>query len=278
VEFLLRKDAPFTIEQWEKIDGTVVKIARQILVGRRFISTYGPLGAGVQSINVDTFTSVDCGHVEFFGEDECGSLAVKNRCFMEIPMIYKDLKISWRDLEHSNQYGVPLDLSSVAGAAAICAKKEDELIFLGVPELGYEGLLTAKGVKQVPKGNWGEGEVAFQDVAKGIEFLVSRGFVSNFALVVSPDLYRQMQRVQPHTGLLESERVGKLVDGHLFQSAVLGTNSAVLVCSEAQHMDLVLGQDMVTGYLGPDKLNHTLRVLETALFRIKRRDAIVVFA
>ncbi len=277
MEFLLRKDAPFTPEQWEKIDETVVKIARQVLVGRRFISLYGPLGAGVQSINVDTFTATNCGQIDFFGEDECGPLAVRSRCFVEIPMVYKDLKIAWRDLEHSNQYGLPLDLSSLIGAAAICAKKEDELIFLGNPELGYEGLLTAAGVRRIAKGNWSEGESAFLDVAQGIELLVGQGLVSNFALVVSPDLYRQMQRVQPHTGLLESERVGKLVEGHLFQSAVLGTNSAVLVCSEAQNMDLVIGQDMITGYLGPDRLNHTLRVLETALLRIKRKDAIVVF-
>jgi len=278
MEFLSRQDAPFSLEQWAKIDEKVVRIARQVLVGRRFISLYGPLGAGVQSINIDSFESTDCGHIEFFGENECFPLGVKSRRFMEIPMVYKDFKITWRDVEHSAQFNLPLDLASVAGAAAICAKKEDELIFLGNAEQGYEGLFTATGVERIAKGNWAEGETAFSDVARGLEILVGNGLVSNFALVVSPDLYRQMQRVQPNTGLLESERVGKLVEGNLFQSAVLGSNSAVLVCSEAQNMDLVIGQDMITGYLGPDKLNHSLRVLETVMLRIKRKDAIVVFA
>jgi len=86
-----------------------------------------------------------------------------------------------------------------------------------------------------------------------------------------------LQRIQANTGLLEVDRVKKLLEGNLYQTPVLGTNKAVLVCSEPQNMDLVVGQDMITAYLGPEKLNHALRVMETVLLRIKRKDAIVVF-
>lgn len=277
MDYLLRDDAPFTQEQWDKIDETVVKTARQVLVGRRFLNIYGPLGAGVQSINVDSFEEVNEGDVSFFGDDEGLPIKVKGRRFLEIPMIYKDFTIQWRDVENSRQLGLPLDISSAAGAAAVCSRKEDDLIFNGEPSLGYEGLLNASRAYRIQKGNWSEGENPFTDVAKGIEYLVSKGFVGKLALTVSPDLYMQLQRIQPNTGLLEADRVKKLVDDNLYQSPVLGENKAVLVCAEAQNMDLVIGQDMITAYLGPEKLNHAMRVMETLLLRIKRGEAIVVF-
>jgi uncharacterized linocin/CFP29 family protein len=42
-------------------------------------------------------------------------------------------------------------------------------------------------------------------------------------------------------------------------------------------MDLAIGQDLSTAYLGAQRPHHTLRILETALPRIKRSDAIVIF-
>lgn len=277
MEFLLRDDAPFSPEQWGSIDEAVVRTARQILIGRRFLHIYGPLGAGVQSIAVDEHEEITSGNADFFGEEDTAPIKTKGRKFLEIPMVYKDLSIAWRDVENSKQYGLPLDISNVAGAAALCARKEDDFIFNGSEALGCEGLLTASGIERLQKGNWQEGENPFLDVAKGIELLVNKGFVGSFALTVSPDLYMQMQRIQGNTGLLELDRVGKLLGGNLYQSPVLGKNKAVLVCAEAQNMDLVVGQDMITGYMGPEKLNHTLRVLETVLLRIKRKEAIVVF-
>jgi uncharacterized linocin/CFP29 family protein len=277
MEFLLRDDAPFTSEQWNKVDEMVVKTARQTLTGRKFLHIFGPLGSGAQSIPVDELGEIAPGDASFFGDDDSASLKVQGRKFTEIPMIYKDFVIAWRDLETSKQFGLPLDLSPVAGAAAVCAKKEDQLIFLGSKELGFEGLVNAAKVKHLEKKNWLEGENPFQDVAAGLKILQDQGFSGKFVLTVSPDLYMQMQRIQPKTNLLEIDRVKELVGGNLYQTPVLGENKAVLVCPEPQNMDLVIGQDMITAYLGPAKLNHELRVLETVLLRLKRKDAVIVF-
>lgn len=277
MEFLLRDDAPFSEEQWNRIDEIVVKTARQILTARKFINIYGPLGVGVQSINVDDFGEGGQGETDFFGDNDCTPLKARGRRFSEIPLVYKDFILPCRDVETSKQIGLPLDLSSVAGAAAACAKREDELIFFGNDVSGCEGLLNASDLHKIEMSNWREGENSFSDVAKGLEVLITKGFAGRFALAVSPDLYMQMQRIQPNTGMLEIDRVKKLVDGNLYQTPVLGNNKAVLVCSEAQNVDLVVGQDFITAYLGPEKLNHALRVMETILLRIKRKDSIIVF-
>lgn len=277
MDFLLRDDAPFTAEQWDKIDETVVRTARQTLIGRRFIPIYGPLGAGVQSIAVDDYGQIDQGETDFFGEGESAEVRAQSRKFMQIPMVYKDLSFSWRDIENSKQFGLPLDLSPVAGAVAITSKKEDELIFFGNTALGYEGLLNISGAQRLEKGDWQKGENAFSDVAKGLELLVEKGFVGRLALTVSPDLYMKLQRIQAGTGLLELDRIKNLLDGRVYQTPVLGTDKAVLVCPEAQNMDLVIGQDLIAGYLGSEKLNHQLRILETIFLRIKRQESVVVF-
>jgi uncharacterized linocin/CFP29 family protein len=94
---------------------------------------------------------------------------------------------------------------------------------------------------------------------------------------LSPDLYLQMQRIQPGTGLLEIERVKKLLNGNVVSSPVLGNDKAVLVCTEPRNIDLVIGQDLAAAYLEQKDLNHCFRILETVLLRIKRRQAIVVF-
>ena len=42
-------------------------------------------------------------------------------------------------------------------------------------------------------------------------------------------------------------------------------------------MDLAIGQDLVTGYLGSSEMNHDFRVFETVLLRLKNPNAVVVY-
>ncbi len=50
MDYLSRASSPISAELWKKIDDAVVSTAKKFLTGRRFISIYGPLGAGVQSV------------------------------------------------------------------------------------------------------------------------------------------------------------------------------------------------------------------------------------
>jgi uncharacterized linocin/CFP29 family protein len=277
MEFLLRDDAPFSAEQWEQIDETVIRTARQVLIGRRFIHIYGPLGAGVDSVMTEGFDSGGDAETSFAGDDDTAAVKVRQRRHLELPMIYKDFNLLWRDLENAKQFKLPLDYSAAASAAAICAQKEDDLIFKGDKSLGYEGLLNAKGIQHRDKSDWAEESNAFNDVVNGIEALVAKGFTNQLVLVVSPDLYTKMQRIQPNLGVLEIDRVKSLVNGKIYQTTAVGQGRAILLSPEFRNLDLAIGQDLVTAYLGPEKLNHALRVLETVLLRIKNPEAIVVF-
>jgi len=269
MDFLARDTVSFSDEFWANIDDTVVSTVRTYLIGRRFLPLYGPLGAGVRSINIDTVNSGE--------ESSDGFVRTTGRKFVELPQIYEDFTLNWRDIEHSNSTGQPLDLSKVKQAAQAIALKEDSLIFFGNEFLGAEGLLNACGSVKLQRSDWNISDNAFKDVAAGLSILRSKYLIGRYSLILSPDLYVQLQHIHPGLGMMEEERISKMLNGNLFNAPVLGSNKAVLVCSEPQYMDLAVGKDIETAYLESKDLNHVFRIVETVALRIKNKEAVVIF-
>ena len=48
----------------------------------------------------------------------------------------------------------------------------------------------------------------------------------------------------------------------------------LILATGSQNFDLAVAQDLTVAYLGPDKMNHPYRVLESVYLRIKRPGAI----
>lgn len=269
MDFLARDSVSFSDDFWNKLDKTMVETVRKNLIGRQFLTLFGPLGPGALSIHVD--------EVSLTEEISEGSVKTSGRRFIELPQIFEDFVMLWRDIENSEATGYPIDFSRAMLAAQSMAKREDELIFFGDRFLGCEGILNAEGITKVTRSDWAEGENAFSDVAAAISVFRGKGIIGNYSLIVSPDVFVQLQRIQPTLGVIEAERISKLLQGHLFNAPVLGKNRAVLVCAEPQYMDLVIGKDMETGYLETKDFNHVLRIMETLALRIKCKDAIITF-
>lgn len=270
MSYLSRENAPISAGLWKQIDEAVVTAARRVYTGRRFLHLYGPLGIGVQSVAVDDADSLN-------ETSDDGIITTSGRKFMELPVLYEDFTLSARELESGSRLGLPTDLSAAARSAEECARREDRLIYFGSAAAGSDGLLTAPGTGKIKKGDWKTGENAFADLSAGIESLTMKGFYGPYALTLSPDLYLQLQRLQPGTGVLEIDRIEKLLGGTVFQTPVLGSGKAVLTCPDAANIDLAVGQDLAAAYLEQKDLNHHFRVLETALPRIKRKKSVVVF-
>lgn len=258
MDYLMRGDIDFTEQEWEAIDHKVVETAKIVLTGRKFIDIYGPLGAGIEMLKTYDITG-------------------SNPVISEIPMLSADFTLTWRELEAARRTGIPLSLSQVAAAAYQCALQEDKMIFLGDKEAGIKGLTTETGVKKVKITGWNEGENAFTAVAEGLQYMLENDTYGDKVLAVSPDVYAGLQRIQPGTGTLESERIGKLLEGGIYRTPVLPAQTAVLVATGSHNLDLAIGQDMITGYLGSSELNYDFRVFETVLLRIKNKKAIIVY-
>jgi uncharacterized linocin/CFP29 family protein len=273
-DFLGHAENPLREEEWARLNETVIQVARRSLVGRRILDIYGPLGAGVQTVPYDEFQGVSPGAVDIVGEQETAMVFTDARKFKTIPILYKDFLLHWRDIEAARTHNMPLDVSAAAGAAALCAQQEDELIFYGDVKLGYEGLMTANGRLTVPLGDWNTAGSGFQAIVEATRKLNEHGHFGPYAVVLSPRLYSQLHRIYEKTGVLEIETIRQLASDGVYQSNRLRGDSGVVVSTGRENMDLAVAMDMVAAYLGASRMNHPFRVLEALLLRIKHPDAI----
>jgi uncharacterized linocin/CFP29 family protein len=240
----MRKDAPLSADEWQQLDKVVTSTARQILIGRRFIELAGPMGAGAEIVPVGT-----------------GS----ERRFLQLELIEESFSLAWRDMEASRKTGVLLELGPAAVASAICARREDEMIL-------SELLQAAE--KSVPLGDWNEPGAALADVVAATQALVADGFYGPYAVLLSPTLYAQTQRVAKGMGRLVSKLIKDVAEGGLFRSPLVQAKSGLVLSMGPHNLDLVVGQDLTTAYVGNEGLDHHFRVLETLALRVKRPGAI----
>jgi len=274
-DLLGREQAPLTAAQWSAFDATVVQVARRTLVGRRFISLFGPLGPGVQVAPNDVFLGRNEGVVDMLGEEECDEVRAGQRRYLPLPILHKDFMIHWRDLAVSN-LAAPIDTGAIASATAFCARSEDELIFLGNAALGYEGLINTDHHLRQPASDWSGMGNAFRDVVSAVEQLNAHGFSGPFAVASSTQMFVAMNRMFENSGVLEIDQIRKLTTGGVFVAPVLPPQYTVVVATGPENLDLVVGVDMTTAYVESSKMNHHFRVLETLVLRIKRPEAICV--
>jgi uncharacterized linocin/CFP29 family protein len=275
--YLQRDQAPLTDEQWAALEGTAVATARATLVGRRFLTLAGPFGPGVEALPSDTLSGTNAGQVDLLGNAEGETIGIERRRFLPLPLLYKDFWLHWRDLESSRRFGTPLETNTAAGAAAACAQAEDRLIFDGDSAHDLPGLRTVDGRQTLPMRDWATAGEAFADVVDGVRQLIAQGYTGPYALVVSPLLYAQLNRVFDNTGVLELEQVEKLARRGVYPSSVLPEPAALLVDSSPQHMDLAVAVDLSVAFVESTNLNYRLRMLESLVLRIHRPGAICAF-
>jgi uncharacterized linocin/CFP29 family protein len=186
-DLYMRDAAPLTTEEWERIDKVVIDIARRTLVGRRFISLYGPVGAG--QIAVPAYRFKGAGPL---ARNE--PIVVSDREYTPFPEIYKDFVLNWREIAIGRQLPGGLDLAPAAIASNLCSLAEDEAIF--------QHLLKFRGRTVVKAGDWDVDGNGFADVSTGIERFTEAGILPPYALVTSPALYAKLHRVYKNSGVL----------------------------------------------------------------------------
>lgn len=273
MDFLDRDSAPLNEADWALLDSEVVKAAREVMVGRRVLDVLGPLGPGVYSLPY-SYYGASKPSIDLTGE-ESELLEADGRRTVNLPMIYQDFKLLWRDMEADRRLGAPVDVSMAALAANAVALKEDDMIFNGSKELGMEGLLNATGRQKMKISSWAENGNALADVVKAKSLLTNAGHYGAAALVVSSALYGNLVRQYGVTGMLELDQVKALVGGGVYYSNTIQGNKAVLIANRAPNVQLAIGQDMITAYTEATAMNHIFRVMETAALLIRRADAIV---
>ena len=275
MDILDRESAPLNAAEWKALDEAVIGAVRQTVVGRRMIELQGPLGSGVYTVPYSVYGNGPAPvGMDLTGDQEAYIVSASARKTVELPVLYQDFKLMWRDIQSDRKLGVPFDTSAAAVTATYIANQEDRLIFQGDAVMGLEGLLTAEGRLTLAMNDWTKAGAALSDVVKAVSELAAHGHLGPYALAVSPALYGQLIRAYANTGLLELDQVKALVADGIYVSNALGAKQAVVVETGARNMSLAVGQDVAIAYLGPVNMNHLFRVMETAVLVIRRPSAI----
>lgn len=259
--YLNREAAPLSSSVWQKIDEAAVKAARDVLTSRRFLEIEGPFGVGV--------TAVEVGHDDFCrqpGPDEAG--AVMGRA-LSVPMIRKQFSLSIRRVAASEEMRQPLNSAPIESAAEAVAAREEEFVYYGQPDFQLPGLLTAADRQRHEGGDWSDLDQALADVLVGVNALDANGFRGPYALALAPQLYNGLFRRYPGTDMLQLQHLRRLCERGVYKASI---ENAVLV--DPRVGKLLIGQDLMAGYIGQDGVHLQLFLTESLVLLVEEPGAI----
>lgn len=261
MDYLNRQAAPFGDNIWKRIDEAAIHAARDVLTGRRFLEVDGPYGVGL--------TSVEVGNDDYCrqpGPDEAG--AVMGRA-ISVAMLRKDFRLSIRRIAAHQEMGQPLYVTPVEDAAEAVARREEEMIYDGQPDFYIQGLLTAEGRAHHTGGDWADIDRALEDVLTAVNMLDAQGARGPYALALAPPLYNGLFRRYSGTNMLQLEHLWRLCQRGVYKAPIEG---GVLV--DPRVGKLVIGQDLMAGYIGHDGVHYQLYVSESMVFKLEEPKAV----
>jgi uncharacterized linocin/CFP29 family protein len=265
---------PLSEQQWKHLQEEAVREARRTLVGRRFLGIYGPLGAGLESVNLEQYGPDHDAEIDLIGRMDPEPIVAQSETFVRVPIIYKDFVIHWRDVELSKKLGAPLDATRAVRAAHFVADREDQLIFNGEPKFGIAGLLDAQGRNTVARGDWAKYGVAYQNVVEATELLLEHNHHRPFALALSARDYARLVRQREGQFAPELDAILRLCDDGVYTSPAIPQGKAVLLSTGDQNFDIAVAEDLSISFLGERDMDFPFRVYECLVLRIKRPRAI----
>jgi uncharacterized linocin/CFP29 family protein len=239
--YLTREEAPIDGETWNSIDTVVIGTAKSVISGRRLLNIEGPFGFGLKAVPL--------GDIE-----EKGGVSVSG--YLPLVVLQKTFSLGKRDLAAYERDKLPINWEKVANAAMQCAKDEDRVIFHGTAHT--QGLLNAKGSGSINLVSWNAVGKAADDLIKAVTHLDDAGFHGPYALALAPSRYNLLLRRHPQGGT-ELEDIQSIVGEGVLKAPAL-ESGGVLIASGKQYASIIIGQDLMAGYIGPtiDELEFSL--------------------
>jgi len=279
-----RAQAPLVEEEWQELDEAVVRAAQRVMVGRRILPVFNLESIGVMQVQWDEMAELSEGTLSMYGETPAEDIITYERKTLAVPILHKDFRIHWRDLEASRRFRTPLDTANAESAALKVAQLEDAIILHGEitnwPALGIEGLTTATGRNtEASAGAWGTSPNAVTDVKDAMEELIVDHFHGPYDLILQPSAYLAAHTFIGDTAVMQIDKIRDLIKGNVYvtpeiKAADAGTDSAVLIESGRANADLAVASDIRTYYSQLKDMNHFFKVYSAVVPRIKRPTAI----
>lgn len=270
-------DLPLTNEQASDMIQAAAQEVRRTVVGRRLIALFGPLGAGVECVPLETIKDDEPAEVDLEGRPDTNPIGTHEKeTYVRVPLLYKDFWLHWRDVKWSQDMHAPIDITNAVRAAHQVGDAEDDLIFNGSKGLGIDGLLNYPGSQKIQGGDWKVPNEPVKDVYAAIGKLIAAQHHFPYALVCSLDMYEALLKPVKESPALELDQLSKLCMDGIHWSPMIEKGTAAVVSTGAQNFDIAVAEDLQIAYLGPSDMNYRFRVYESLVLRVKRPTAVCV--
>jgi uncharacterized linocin/CFP29 family protein len=255
---------------WERIDAAALDAAAERLTSRRYLDLDGPYGIGLTSLEGGTEARITDAEPDA-AQDQLA--AVVGSRALPVPMLQQPCALSVRRVEGHRQLSLPLDLRPVEDAAEAVARREERMVYHGVPQLGLDGLTTVAGRAEVPCGDWQDLSRALGDVLAAVNRLDANGFGGPYALALAPERYNALFRRVEGSDLLQVDHLRRLCEAGLYKAPVPG---GVLV--DPRVGSLTVGQDLRVGFSANDGVHLQLFVSESLVLLLDEPGAVCTLA
>jgi len=202
-----------------------------------------------------------------FDEQDGAHVSAETSAYIPLETLDARFLLRMKDLARAEATAYSLDLGAVATAAVELARKEDALLIGGLMQNAEKG----------PMGDWSQMNKPFEAVAKAQAALRSTGFDGPYALLLNYGTYAQLASLAMH-GQREFKLVEQLFDAGVLRSPAVPEGQALIIDPSAWNVDMVVGQDIATAFLGNEGLSLSFQILETLALRIKRPGAAILLS
>jgi len=265
-QYLQRGDAPFGDKVWEQIDNAVVEAARSQLSGRRLLRTIGPYGPGVKALPFRD-SPIRGATVE--------GVTVESSCVVPVMMTHSEFSLYVRDIAVFEQSGMPLDLDAPIQAALASARQEEQLVYNGFPALNTVGLLNTPGTRSIKLRPWNAVGDAVEDVIAAVTELDAGGFTGPYALALTPRSYNHLFRRYEYGEMTELDHIRRIVTDDIVKAPAM-PGGGVLVDTSGPYANIVLGQDLMTSFVGPAAGRYEFTIVESVALWVRVPGAVCV--
>jgi|YNPNPStandDraft_1061719.scaffolds.fasta_scaffold00012_42 uncharacterized linocin/CFP29 family protein len=258
-----RECSPLGEGFWKRLDEIVMNAAKSRLSARRILDVEGPYGLGLKSVPLEDQIDVD------------GEVKVVTSEVLPLSLIQTTFTLGARDIATFEESGFSLDSGSVAEAAMAIAAMEDSLIYEGNEKVAVEGLLNAAGVQSLALGDWDDVGTAANDVIAAISKMDESGFHGPYSLALAPELFNKLYRLYSSGQQSELRHIETIIGSKPVKASGI-KSGGVLLASGSQFASIVIGQDMMTGFIGPDNGDYKLTISESLALRLRAPSAVCV--
>lgn len=229
-------------EDWSYLRGEVRRYAEGLRKLRNYLPTTR-VGRGVDAVPVEEVSS---------------DLKPVRRYVIQLEELSRVFALSQASIDYSKVSGV-LDVSPALIAATELSLEEDRVFLKTIKE---------KAGRTEKISSWDEPGSAVSEVATALSRMIAEGLPQPYLLFVSPSRYAKLISVHERTGVMELQRLKALVKD-VVDLPALKDDEALLVSSNPQVLDLVIGADTELDYIGPEDGFHTFRLWERVAVRIR---------